>query len=33
MMAPVLVLDGAMVGKVAPPQAIDHVQKWIGHDR
>ena len=33
MMAPVLVLDGAMVGKLAPPQAVEQVQKWVGHDR
>ena len=33
MMAPVLVIDGAMVGKLAPPQAVEQVRKWIGHDR
>jgi bidirectional [NiFe] hydrogenase diaphorase subunit len=29
MMAPVLVLDGAMIGKLAPEQAVEQVRKWV----
>jgi bidirectional [NiFe] hydrogenase diaphorase subunit len=31
MMAPVFVLDGAVVGKLEPAEIVDRVEKWIGH--
>ena len=31
-MAPVLVLDGAVVGKLDAAQTLERVEKWVGHD-